>query len=252
MIAIVLILIVALIIFMNIKYTYRRIKKQESNAFKMPPSTQESGAFKMPPSTQKSSTFISDPAARVGAYPTQRPGALVDSGPRMQTERNGVSITNGKANRVLWGLDSGIKAGAQKYPKFPTATGNLEYSDDYTLENNAMYANDRQPDASVLHDYPNTPDEFITMSSEINPRISGYRAATTASDGEEDYKKYVSGVINVDDTDGRITQSNLNRGFKIIQARALSAQSKVEKYRPFYEQQLRERTCWLNADDPIM
>lgn len=189
---------------------------------------------------------------KIGEYVNSRPAALVDTAPRLETERNGISITNGKANRVLWGFDSGVKAGSQQYPKFPTAKGNLEYSNDTTLEDSIMYANNTQPTSNVLLEYPNTPDEFVNYTFEVPARLSNIAPQTETIDGDAEYKKYISGVINTDDTDGRITTSNLNRGFRIIQSRALAAQSKVEKYRPFYEQQLRERTCWLNADDPIM
>ena len=191
-----------------------------------------------------------DPAARPGMYPTQRPVALVDTLPQMETERNGVSITNGKANRVLWGFRSGIKAGVQQYPKFPTAV----YNDDHNteLEDAFVYDNMAAPNYNTLVNSPNTPDEFINATAEITQRLSSFKPVTGLPGGERDYKKYVSDVINIDDIDARITNANLNKGFKITQANVLNSQSKVEKYRPFYEDQLRERTCWLNADDPIM
>lgn len=195
---------------------------------------------------------VAEVPIKIGGYVNNRPSALTDTRPQLETERNGISITNGKANRVLWGFDSGIKAGSQKYPKFPTATGNLEHSDDTSLEDSIMYAHTTPQTSNVLLDYPNTPDEFVNYTFEIPNRLSNIAPRTETIDGESEYKKYISSVINIDDTDGRIATSNLNRGFRVIQARALSAQSKVEKFRPFYEQQLRERTCWLNVDDPIM
>ena len=189
---------------------------------------------------------------KIGEYPTSRPSALTDTQPQLETERNGISITNGKANRVLWGYDSGVKAGSQKYPKFPTARGNLEYSNDNTLEDNIVYATGHSADATVLLEYPNTPDEFVNHAFELPNKLSAIAPPTIVVEDDSEYKKYISGVVNIDDTDGRIATSNLNRGFRMIQSRALSAQSTVEKYRPFYEQQLRERSCWMNADDPIM
>ena len=50
-----------------------------------------------------------DPRPSVGPYPTQIPDHLADREPQMATERDGRSITNGKANRVLWGFGSSVR-----------------------------------------------------------------------------------------------------------------------------------------------
>lgn len=222
---------------------YQHLQKKES--FATPPQPQAYSPMRV------SRPSHADPRATAGAYPTQRPAPLVDLAPQMATERNGVSLTNGKANRVLWGIGSAVKAGVQTYPKFPTAV-TARYDDDTSLEDAFVYANNTPTNYTVLADSPNTPDEFINASTEITPRLSSFKPPTGLSGGEADYRQYVRDTINIDDMDGRITNANLNKGFKIIQANALAAQSKVEKYRPLYEESLRSRRCWMNADDPIM